>query len=143
MGEHIIYSRDRDISLSSSSNNKSYNKNNEVVTTIALADIEKVCQDTDHSFGKKNVFQIRTNRLGGAGGTSTRRPYYLSANSVEERDEWIRTIRECIKLLTPSSSSGSRKSRFVYAVDDANNADAHSNSNSTCRSGSSDDCLVT
>merc|ERR1712238_462077 len=99
--------------------------------------------DTDNIFGKKNVFQIRTNRLGSAGGTSTRRPYYLSANSVEERDEWIRTIRECIKLLAPSaSSSGSRKSnRFVYAVDHANNADAHSNS--TCCSGSSDDCLVT
>merc|ERR1712238_217370 len=44
--EQIIYSRDRDISLSSSSNKKSYNKNNEVVTTIALTDIEKVCQDT-------------------------------------------------------------------------------------------------
>mmetsp|Transcript_1573 Transcript_1573/g.1736 ORF Transcript_1573/g.1736 Transcript_1573/m.1736 type:complete len:308 (-) Transcript_1573:164-1087(-) len=143
--QDIIYSRDRDIS--SSSNKKHYNKNNEVVTTIALTDIERVCKDTNNILGKKNVFQIHTTTMNttrfGGEEMGTSRPYYLSANSVEERDEWIRTIRECIKLLAPSSSSGRKANRVVYEGDHANNADGDAHSHSTCRSGSSDDGRVT
>jgi len=127
----------------SSSNNKNYDKNNKVVTEIALTDIERVCQDTDNIFGKKNVFQIRTATMNttrfGEAGTGKSRPYYLCANSVEERDDWIRTIRDFIKLLAPSSS-GRKSNRFVYELDHAN---TDANSNFTCHGGSSDACLVT
>ena len=105
----LLLRRDTTENTNRTQTNNNANNTNQV--RIRLKDITQVVADTN-TVVKKNVFQIHT--TANNGNNKNENPIlYLSANTPEERDDWITTILERIDQLSSSLLVNERNSSIV------------------------------